>query len=67
MGMAAESIQSIEGKVLRELRKPKNRAKLSPFICDYIDTHAYHGIGVKSFQRTWTSSTEYTAIGLMDL
>lgn len=58
---AAQSCQ--EG--LRALRRPGKAKHLRPFLADYIDTHAYRG-SAATFDRTWTSSTEYTAIGLVE-
>ncbi len=51
---------------LRELRKPGRAKRLKPFLEDYIDTHAYKGNGASAFNRTWSSSTERTALGLLE-
>lgn len=64
LGITASSVRDHERKALKELRRSRNR--LSPYLCDYIDTHAYKGNGYKTFSRTWTSSTEYAALGLME-
>lgn len=52
---------------LRNLRQPGRARKLLPFLKDYIDTHAYWGNGVAAFNRTGTSSTEWTAIKLAEM
>lgn len=64
-GTTIEGARQCQVNGLRELRKPSKAKKLRPFIQDYIDTHAYGG-SLGSFQRTWTSSTEYAALGLME-
>ena len=50
---------------LRALRRPGKAKQLRPFLADYIDTHAYRG-STAAFSRTGTSSTEYTALGLIE-
>lgn len=64
--VSQECIRTIEAKAMRELRKPSRTALLKPFLDEYISTHAYKGSGVESFNRTWTSSTEYAALKLLD-
>lgn len=65
LGCCYQRVPQMHREGLRELRKSSNRKKLLPFIRDYIDTHAYHG-SAKSFYNTWTSSTERTAVGLIE-
>lgn len=64
IGSNAEKARQYQEKGLRELRRPKYAKWLRPFLQDYIDTHAYSGCGVSTFNRTWTSSTERTAIDM---
>lgn len=52
-------------KGLNSLRKPQMTNKIIPYIPDYYLPGAYVG-GVQSFKNTWTSSTEKTAIKLME-
>lgn len=63
MGITPEAVRQWQSKGLRKLRCDR---KIRQIGADYIDTHAYGG-GIDSFNRTWTSSTEYTALGLMEL
>ena len=65
LGCCHQKVAQIQKEGLKELRKPGSREKLLPFIQDYIDTHAYHG-SAESFRHTWTSSTELTAMGLIE-
>ena len=60
-----QMVASLHSNGLRELRKPSRSRQLSPFVRDYIELHGYHG-SAASFQHTWTSSTERTAIGLAE-
>ena len=60
-----QMVATLKNNGLRELRKPSRSRQLSPFVWDYIDLHGYRG-SAASFQHTWTSSTERTAIGLAE-
>ena len=60
-----QMVATLQSNGLREMRKPSRSRRLSPFVRDYIDIHGYHG-SAASFQRTWTSSTEYTALRLAE-
>lgn len=55
-----------EKAALRELRKPSRAKKLRPYMEEYIMAYAFSGCGVENFNRTWTSSTERTALRVMD-
>lgn len=61
-GVSLEAIRSQKEKALRRLRKEDHIKNLRPFI---IDEYAYKG-GLHSFRNTWTSSTERTAMKLME-
>ena len=52
-------------KGLRTLRGPKYRKQLQPYLSDSFMSMAYHG-SVATFRYTWTSSTEKTAIHLIE-
>lgn len=65
MGVGPERVRQVRQQALRELRRSDRTRKLRPFMQDYIDTHAYYG-SVSDFNRTWTSSTERTALGLAE-
>lgn len=66
MGCSYRNAERLCREGLRELRKPGRAKRLKPFLEDYIDAHAYKGNGVSSFNRTWSSSTERTALGLLE-
>lgn len=65
MGCSYQSAAQICREGLRALRRPDKSRYLRPFLADYIDTHAYRG-STAAFDRTRTSSTEYTALGLIE-
>ena len=65
MGCSYQSAAQICQEGLRALRRPGKSRYLRPFLVDYIDTHAYRG-STAAFDRTRTSSTEYTALGLIE-
>ena len=63
LGISVEAVRQCEKKGLRELRKPSKARILREFLEDgWIYNSALHGNGVSSFNRTWTSSTERTAL-----
>ena len=64
-GVTNEMIRQYEMKALRELRMPRNRRRLEPYL-DEISSDFLYGVGVDQFRRTWTSSTEYAAMRLLD-
>lgn len=53
-GVAVEAIRQKEKRAIRELRKPKNIARLAPF-CDF---DYYGGTGLGAFRHTGTSIEE---------
>ena len=63
IGTTIEAVRQWQSKGLRELRKPSRSNELKPFIWDdYVYNRSFHGNGVGSFNRTWTSSTERIAL-----
>lgn len=66
IGGTTDRAKQVEMKALRELRKPSRAEKLRPYMEQYIMTHAFRGCGVEAFNRTWTSSTERTALRVME-
>ncbi len=65
LGCSYQRAAQICREGLRTLRRPGKARYLRPFLTDYIDTHAYRG-SAAAFSRTRTSSTEYTALGLIE-
>lgn len=65
MGCTRQNVYGLCREGLRALRRPGKARQLRPFLADYMDTHAYRG-SAAAFSRTWTSSTEYTALGLVE-
>lgn len=64
-GVTRERVRQIQITALRELRKPSNAKRLKPYVEEFIMADAYRS-GVESFHRTWTSSTERTALRLLE-
>lgn len=66
IGISSEAVRQWQSKGLRELRKPSRSNRLRPFYEDEIYSHGLAGNGIGSFNRTWTSSTERTAIRILE-
>lgn len=66
LGISWQGAREHERHALRELRKPKNARFLLPFLDEYISVHTFHGNGARTFNRTWTSSTEKLALRLSE-
>lgn len=64
IGVNIEAARQWERKALKGLRRSGNLRKLRPFLPEVIESMAYQGNGVQSFNRTWTSSTERVAMKL---
>lgn len=65
IGKSLNYARQLEQAGMRELRKPHIAWKLRPFLYDdVIRNEGMHGIGVGTFNRTWTSATERTALRL---
>lgn len=62
-GIKRERVRQIEAKALRTLRRDDNGKRLRPFLpeAERIYNSALHG-SLEGFNRTWTSSTERTAL-----
>lgn len=65
LSMDAKEVNQLQRRAMRELRRPDRAAALKPFLYDAVESCAYHG-GAKNFQRTWTSSTERTALRMLE-
>lgn len=68
IGVNTEAVRQLEGKALRELRKPSRADRLRPFLpeAERIYNAALRGGGVGRFRCTWTSSTEREALRLAE-
>lgn len=66
IGTSIERTRLIRNNALRELRKPGKREKLIVFLPEDVESVAYRYNGVKSFNRTWTSSTELAALKIYE-
>lgn len=66
IGGTVEKARQIEYKALRELRNPCRARVLRSLMYGDIYSKALKGNGVGHFNRTWTSSTEYAALGLSE-
>ena len=67
INVSASRAAQLHQEGLRALRAPKHAKKLKPFALDYIRTKGLRGGGVKSFNTTWTSSTEWVAMKLYEI
>ena len=56
---------NIHQRAINELRRPHRVNRLRTFRDDYIRSHAIKSIGAVTFNRTWTSATEKTALNLI--
>lgn len=66
-GTTIDAARRWQQKALRELRKPSRANRLRPFYeTSYIYNNALHGNGTAEFNRTWTSSTERTALNMLN-
>lgn len=65
IGADIKEARQWEAKAMRNLRRPENVQKLRPFLPEAMESMAYCGNGVQSFRRTWTSSTERTALQIV--
>lgn len=59
-GVSAERVRTLERAALRDLRK---NAALRDYFADF---YGFRHIGAKTFNNTWTSSTEYAAMKLVN-
>lgn len=67
VGRSYQRTVQIHNDALRQLRRPRYRKKLEPFLDGEIYSSGLKGNGLGQFNRTWTSSTERAAIALADL
>lgn len=68
MGATAAEVRGIEGKAMRELRRPSTMKRLRPFLpeAERIYSMGITGVGANRFNQTWTSSTERAALHLAE-
>lgn len=65
IGYTVEGVRQHQAKAIRELRKPSKSKYLRSFLPDsHIYSKALKRNGVAQFNCTWTSSTEYAALGM---
>lgn len=68
MGISYERVRQIERDAMKKLRLTKNARRLYPFLngnaylSDQEEAMAYHGVGARRFNTTWTSATEKVAL-----
>ena len=65
LGITGARVRQIQVRGIRELKKSR---VVQQFGQDYgyIQSRAYNGSGLTLFKRTWTSSTEGTALDIID-
>lgn len=66
LGVTPERIRVIESTALRGLRRTRNTRLLKTFLDDDLFKMGSARITVGQFNRTWTSSTEYAAMRLIE-
>lgn len=64
LGIPFSRARAIEQDALRALSRPSRRRKLEPYLPETIESRAYRG-SVNTFNYTWTSSTESSALKLI--
>lgn len=64
LGFNHQAAREHERNGFRELRRSHRARILRPFLPEVAEAAAYHGNGVGTFNRTWTSSTERAALKL---
>lgn len=67
IGVSFTRVRTIERFALRKLKKRLNNRFRNKYMDEYIYTYAIRGNGAGTFNRTWTSSTEKTAIKLTEI
>lgn len=66
IGVSIEKVRQIEAKATRNIRCSKKARLLRSFIDETIESNAYRHNTVREFHRTWTSSTELTALKIIE-
>lgn len=65
MSLDKYAAANIHQRAIKELSRPHRMNRLRTFRDDYIRSHAIKSIGAGTFNRTWTSATEKTALKLV--
>lgn len=63
IGCSEQEASTLQKKALRTMRKPRSANVLRSLMNGDTYSKALKGNGVEHFNRTWTSSTEYAALG----
>ncbi len=63
MGVSRSRIRELERQAFRMLGTERRGGKLKRYYEEYLQAAPVRHVGVESFNRTWTSSTERDAIG----
>lgn len=62
-GITIEVVRQLENKAIRALRIPSRCRKFKPYYKEYLQAACYRHVGLRSFQRTWTSEVEREVLG----
>lgn len=65
IGVTLERIRVIENKAMRHLRSSTRNRNLKLYYEQYLEMPIRH-VGVREFNRTWTSSVEQTVLGWLN-
>ncbi len=66
IGVTTERVRTIKQTALRELRKPNRSKILAAYLPEAVIGMVYRHNGAQEFNRTWTSSTELTALKIYE-
>lgn len=66
MGLDCDTVRRYKRQALNDLRKPDVRKQLEQFADEWIYSSGLRGNGAGRFNRTWTSSTERSALDLFE-
>lgn len=63
MGVGYDTVRNLQDKALRTLRFPKRCREFRAYHEVYLSAAPIHHIGLRSFERTWTSEVEREVLG----
>lgn len=66
LGVTGDAIRQKEARAIKELSRTRRKKILAPYVDGYIKDMSLKGTGVERFRSTWTSSTERTALKLLE-
>lgn len=64
IGISLGRVRAVKQTAFKGLQRPSRRIILEAFLPEFAESMAYRHNGIDEFNRTWTSSTELTALKL---